>query len=448
MVDFVNEDKLGDFYAKQGITEEAPKDGGNEGGDNKGGSQDNDNLSDVEKQAADDLLKYPGKTAEEIVLLKQGEKETAEDAAKYPGKTADEIKALKAQEKETADDAIKYPGKTADEIKALKEAEAANAETAEAKKAREDKIEKDLKDKIYKELGISSPEEIKAMRDKLNAVPETPEQAAERIKKFNTELNAFAISNNLLSAQEITEIDTLRNQQPIDIVYKEFEAEYRETFKDRKQEGTEDSEPVTDDEIKEAFEKLYHQDSDNLALQQKGTKLMNERADTIKNQSLSKFENAKLEYEQELHKKENVPAFKTFMREALSGIPESITLNGEGDDKVVFNLKDDKGKPLYDIEKINKLFVNDVFYDQFLESKDKEGLRKYVNDSIVSKIKEENEPKIHALIFEQGKAAGLKEGAIGAKQPFNAAHDFKPVATSDTALSDVDKANLKSQFGK
>lgn len=313
-------------------------------------------------------------------------------------------------------------------------------------------LTKEEKDKIFAdylaEQGLGSLDEIKALKDKAAGVPETEEEKQARIAEYNNSVTAFGISNKLLSNADITEMETIKTLSDRDLAKKEFASEYRDANKDRKIEGTEDLEPVTDDEIDAAFEELYHLESSNSALKAKGEKMMQSRAEAIRSGTDIKFQAAKEKYDAQVHSQTNIPLYNKFLDETIAGaIPEKLTIYKDADNEVVFDLAEADGKKRYDTEELKKLFVNDLVYDKFLAEKDKTGLQAYINTVVKSHIHEVNRDAMNKLIFEQGKNVGTKAGSTtGAKAPFKAHDKIPPVPTTDKVLTDGDKSSLKNQF--
>jgi len=312
-------------------------------------------------------------------------------------------------------------------------------------------LTQEQKDKVFKDFlesyGLSSADELKALQKKAAEFPETEEEKAAKIEEYNNSVTAFGIQQKIISSADVAAIESIKGQDDRDIAYKEFAAAYKESHKTRTKENSVELDPVTEEEINEQFESFFNLDSDNAGLKTMGERLMKERADQIRNSTLSKLDVAKQKWDAEVHKNTNVPAFKTFLRETVTqAVKDQITLFEEGSEKVVFNLKDDQGKPLYDISEIEKSFVSDFVYDTFLKDADKSNIKSFIEQGVSNQIYMSNKEQINKLIYQQGKAAGKKEGAIGAEAPFQDKKVPKAVEVTEMSLTEADTTNLKNQF--
>lgn len=297
------------------------------------------------------------------------------------------------------------------------------------------------------EQGLGTLEELKALKTKSAENPETEAQRQQRLEDYNNQVTAFGLSQQLLTKTDIQELENVSLLDDRSLARKEFADEYRQANKDRLDEhGHKD--PVTEEEIEDSFEEFYHLYSDAPALKARGEKMIQQMATQLRSAAQGKFEAAKAGFEAKAHKDAHVPLFSKFLQESLQkAIPESLTIFQEGDQQVKFTLKDDTGKLKYNLAELEKLFVNDAVYEQFLASDDKSGLEKYISQTVLSQLHETNKGEMAKLIYEQGRNAGRKEGSsVGAKAPFKSAQGVPPVPTTDKVMTDADKSNLKSQF--
>lgn len=298
------------------------------------------------------------------------------------------------------------------------------------------------------EMGFESEDDIVALKTRAAEKPLTEEEKLKKIDDYNKDLTAFAIKEGFLANKDISEIESIKGLEDQDIALRDFAAEYRADNKGRKDETTGELDPVTEEEITEEFNKFYHIDSSNNTLRGKGEKMMKQVAEEVRKQSESKLATAKAEFDIVLDKQKNIPLYQKFVQDTISeSIPTELTLGGEGESKVVFKLVNDKGEPLYDLEKIKALFVDNRLFNDFIEGKDLKGLKAMMSETVTDYIEKENRVAIRNLLLEQGKNAGRKEGSVvGSKVPFET-KEAKPVVTSDKELSTEAKVGLKKRFG-
>lgn len=330
----------------------------------------------------------------------------------------------------------------------LKPGDEGYVEPAVPKKA---ELTQEEKDKIFNdylaEFGLSSADDLKELQKKASETPETEEQKAARIEEYNNSVTAFGIQQKIITPTDLAAIENIKSQDDRSIAYKEFADSYKNVHKDRTKENSLELDPVTEEEINEQFENFFNLDSDNAGLKTMGERLIKERADIIRNGALSKLDVAKQRWDAEVHKNTHVPAFKTFLQDTVSkAVKDQITLFEEGSEKVVFNLKDESGKPLYDVDAIAKSFVSDFVYDSYLKDADKSKVKEFIEQGVANQIYMANKEQINKLIYQQGKAAGVKAGAVGAAAPFREKETPKAVEVTEQALTESDTQNLKNQF--
>jgi len=223
-------------------------------GDNTGG----DNQTDAEKETA----------------RLEAEKNARKEAALAEGKTEDEFEAAEKL-------ALENAGKTADQLAEEKRI----ADEKVAQDASIEAIRKEERAKFLKEMGVESEDELKA---KLNPTkPKTPEELAAEANIYNASLAKFAVENKVFTNDEWLAVQNMRKAPDADLVFQNFAHEYKEQNKDRKLGDAAD--PVTDEEIKDKFNELYHVDSDNKALKEQGEKNLALKAQSIRGPLETKF---------------------------------------------------------------------------------------------------------------------------------------------------------------
>lgn len=378
-----------------------------------------------------------------IALLEQQELEATEAAQKQEladaeAKLAEEEAKKKLEEVGQGDDELDADGKP---VVAAAPAGDDDKDKVPAKTPQEVNAEIVAKAQadFLKSLGFDSVDDIKKVVADSKNVTETEEQKLSRIEKYNKDLAAYAISQSLLTAQDLTQIEALQKADDRSIAFNDFATEYRADNKDRLDEDGK-ADPVTEDELKEAFDELYHTGSSNQTLKNKGEKLMKEIADGIRSITNKKFENAKEKFDIEQDKSIQIPAYKTFVQSTISeSIPSKIKVAGEGDNEIYFSTTGEDGKPLYDVAKLESLFKNNETYNVF-RTGDKTELKASMVETIEEFILKENRAAINKLLLTQGESIGLKKGSVvGANAPFETK---KPAAVS------VDNKGLSSEAQK
>lgn len=361
----------------------------------------------------------------EANALEETNRLAAEEIQKQQDNLSEEEKQKLADDKKIADE------------KALLDGEADAEKTAAARKA------------WLADLGFESEDQLRDLKAKASVVVKTPEQIAQDEEKYQVDLLAYSVKEGLLNRSDIAAYDKLNSMEDNDVVFDDFKTTYLAENKDRKLEGTDEPDPVSPEEIKEAFNQLYHIDSPNSVLKAKGEKMLKGEAEFIKGESTQKFSAAKEKYDLLQSKLKIIPEYKSFVQGTLAkAIPEELVVFGEGDDKVVFKLTDASGKPLYDAAEIEKLFVDNKLFGEFSAGGDKAKLAEFINKTVTDHIWDINKAAINKLVYDQGKEIGLKNGSTtGANAPFQG-NAPKPVLTSDKVMSEGQTQQIRSRYGK
>lgn len=341
-------------------------------------------------------------TEEEAAAAKAlEEKNTRKEEALASGKTEEEFE---AEEKLALENANKTPEQLAEEKRIADEKVSQDA-AIEA-------IRKEERQKFLEEMGVKTEEELKA---KLTPTkPKTPEQIAQEQEIYNISLGKYAVENKVFNNDEWLAYQNVKKAADPDLVYQNFAAEYKEANKGRLIEGQPD--PVTDDEIKDKFNELYHVDSDNKALKDQGEKNLALKAKAIRDPLESKFNDIKEIYDNEMAQKQAVPEFRKFVQGVLStAIPDKLEY-GTGDDKVIFDLStlDKKAfeQSLFDTGLMQKEFQD------FLQGKGTPEQRARIEKEVVKELLYRNHTEIAKENFKAGISKGTKTAAPGSKAPF------------------------------
>lgn len=344
------------------------------------------------------------------------------------GKTPEEIEAdrLLAEEAEKQRIAAEA-GKTPEEIAAAKTIadEAANRER--------------IRQELLKEMGVSSVDEIKKLREPEK--PETEEEKAKRLEKQEASFHQYAVTNDKMSLAEINTFKQLSALPPADLVSNDFANEYREAHKDRK-DADGKADPVTNEEIQEAFETVFNTKSEDPVLKKVGERAIAARAKEILSGAEQKYNEAKQEFEGLMDRKAKMPEFKSFVQGALrEAIPEKLTYTVDGRE---FHVELDKA----DFAEIENKFKDDNIFGQFYNATDRQGLKESIKGEAQRQVAEKYIQKVAEVSNRAGYSKGLIDGKVGARAPFT--EDVtKPVDAKPTGkLTPEEKANIRQGLGQ
>lgn len=365
-------------------------------------------LTDEQKEEARLALEKAneGKTPEEIEearLAAEGEKV----------KTPEEL----AAEKKTADDLI--------------------AQEEELKTA---KIKAEARREFLKEMGVNTEEELK-LKLAGPAKELTPEEQATKDEQYNANLLSYATKNNLLKTEEFVSLVNIKKATDVDLAYADFSSEYKNLNKDRKDEDNNPN-PVTEEETREAFNQLYHVDSQDETLKKIGEKQIKISADQKRNELEQKFNNAKESFDDWAFRDANSKPFIGFITTSVKeAIPEKLEFEGHDGNKINFPL--DK----VDIEEIKKLFINNAAFDEYLEKGASQPAKEQIAKTVEAYLFHKNKDAIIKTVRDISYEAGVKKGGVGAAAPFTKETKQSPeTASGDKELSTGEKEKLKSSF--
>lgn len=357
------------------------------------------------------------------------EKQARKDTALAAGKTEEDF------EKEETEAAANV-GKTPEQI-----AEDKKAADLETKNAEIEAIRKETRAQFLKDMGVGSEEELKA---KLNpAKAKTPEEIEAEAQIYNADLAKFAVTQKILNNKEWLEVHNMRNATDHDLVYNDFATTYRELNKDRVDEDKK-ADPVTDDEIKDKYNELYHLDSDNKVLKERGEKSIELQAKAIRQPLETKYNDAKLIYDDEMAETRAVPEFKKFFQGViLANIPDTLEY-GEGDSKVVLGLEK------LDKEELEKYFIKEIGDREFTDFRKGNGSpeqRARIEKEVRKEILYRYDKEIAKRAYENGESAGTKKSAPGANTRFIEPNKQGQQSRSIT-ISEADQAKIAKDMAR
>lgn len=359
------------------------------------------------------------------------EKETRKQEFLATGKTEEEFE---AEEARLEAEKNKTPEQIAEEKRIAEEATTKENERL----AEEARIKEEIRAEFLKEMGLTDMEELKA---KLNPTkPKTPEQIAEEAQIYNVNLAKYAVENKVFTNEEWLAVNNMRKAPDNELVFHNFADEYKEQNKDRKIDGNPD--PVTDEEIRDKFNELYHIDSENKALKDQGEKNIALKAKAIRDPLESKFEDIKTVYDDEIAQKAAVPDFRNFVQKILAAIPDKWEY-GTGDDKVVLDLtKIDKQ------ELEQSLFTTGVAqreFQDFLKGKGSPEQKARIEREITKELLYRTHTDIAKENFKAGLSKGTKTAAPGANARFQEP-DKRTTQVASVKVTAEDNAKVAKAF--
>lgn len=345
-------------------------------------------------------------------------------------KTPDQIE----EERIAAEEAKANEGKTPDQI-------AAEKKTSDEKAAAEniEKIKNEARAEFLKSFGVKTETELK---EKLNpTVADTPDQAKAKEEQYTANLLNFATKENMFTASEFATLQNLKHTSDNDLAFNYFSEQYKEINKDRHIEGV--ASPVTEDEIKEAFNQQYHITSEDPGLKSIGEKQIKSAADAKRSDLEAKYNEAKATYDDYAYRDKNSAPFINFVNKTITdSIPTQLKVTGK--DGVEINIPISN----VDIKEIEKALVNDKTFEDFLANGETAIAKEAISRTVEVYLWSKNKETILNTVRDVSYDAGLKVGKVGATAPFDS--NKKPTAIvsgTENELSKSEKEKLKASFG-
>lgn len=397
-----------------------------------------DNIGDL-GDVADARTKPEGDEAPEEVPLgdeaelteEQKEQAKLELEKANEGKTPEEIEAAK---KAAESERVKTPEEIAADKKAVEELAIQEEEIKTAK------IKADARKEFLKEMGVNTEEELK-LKLAGPAKELTPEEKLAKEEQYSANLLSYATKNNLLKTEEFVSLVNIKKTADTDLAYADFATQYKDLNKDRKDEDSNPS-PVTEEETREAFNQLYHVDSQDETLKKIGEKQIKIAADQKRNELEQKFNNAKESFDDWSYRDANSKPFISFITTSVKeAIPQSLEFEGNDGTKINFPLD------TVDVEEIKKLFINNAAFDEYLDKGASQPAKEQIAKTVEAYLFHKNKDAIIKTVRDISYEAGVKKGGVGAAAPFTKEpKQSAEVPAGDKQLSASEKQKLQQSF--
>lgn len=355
-----------------------------------------------------------------LALEKQNEGKTPEEI--------EEARKLAESEKVKTPEELAADKKTADDLVAQEE---------ELKTA---KIKAEARRDFLKEMGVNTEEELK-LKLAGPAKELTPEEQAAKDEQYNANLLSYATKNNLLKTEEFVSLVNIKKAADADLAYADFASEYKALNKDRKDEDNNPN-PITEEETREAFNQLYHVDSQDETLKKIGEKQIKISADQKRNELEQKFNNAKESFDDWSFRDANSKPFINFISTSVKeAIPTKLEFEGQDGVKINFPLD------AVDAKEIEKIFINNAAFDEYLEKGASQPAKEQIAKTVEAFLFHKHKDAIIKTVRDISYEAGVKKGGVGAAAPFTK-EPKQPAETpsEDKELSASEKQKLQQSF--
>jgi hypothetical protein len=313
--------------------------------------------------------------------------------------------------------------------------------TDEEKKAEEQRLAEENANKIktealaqlFKRFGVNSEQELDA---KLNPVVETDEEKKAKSEIYTASLNKFAVEQKIFTNEELVAFENMRNAPDDKLVFSAFEKEYRELNKDRKSEDG-NIDPVTDDEVRDKFNELYHIDSESAALKNIGKKNLETAAKAIREPLLQKYQDIKEEFDEDSARRAAIPKFKEFIKGVVSTMtPDKIEL----EDGVVFDLGQ------VDKDAIEKMLITNPEFENFRQNGATDEQRNRLQKEIFKEVLYNNYKQMAKVVGDVRYDQGQKAGAIGGNKPFDEQQRNSSSGAAANAIDEKENTRIAKAF--
>lgn len=387
------------------------------------------------------------RTRNEDGTLASGEEETIQDDGTQLSE-ADKIEAAKVAEEDRVSKLTPEEKETERVAAEVKANEGKTPEQiAEAKKVADDlinaenteKIKAEARKEFLKSFGVNSEEELK---EKLNPTkPKTDEEKKADAEEYTANLLNFATKEKLFNTNDFATLQSLKQTSDSDLAYTAFSDQYKELNKDRLGDDNKPN-PVSDVEIKEAFNMQYHVDSEDKGLKAIGEKQIKTAADAKRNELEAKYEDAKSAYDDFAYREKNSKPFLNFINKTVNdNIPTQLVTKGKDGADIVYNIKNP------DLKELEKIFVNDKAFEDYLANGESQPAKDYIAKTIEVYLWNKNKDSILSNVADVSYSAGLKAGKVGSAAPFGSGKQAPVNTGTEKALTQAEKDKLAASFG-
>jgi hypothetical protein len=240
---------------------------------------------------------------------------------------------------------------------------------------------------------------------------ETPEAKIEREENERAAIMQYGVKAKKFTTDEYSTLQNLKKLPTSELAYNDFNTEYRNQYKDRKDEGG-TGVPVTDQEVQEAFNDFYHLDSDNKVIKDRGLELVDKKGKELLAELDGKISEATEEYHYIAERDDFMKkTFRPFLKTAIAAIPAEITY-GEGDNKVVIQTTP------FDKSEIEKMFASDPVFESFFDAKGGQKAQDIIKQQITDQLIIKNIKTIIETARSVGEGQGIKKAKVGPEAPF------------------------------
>lgn len=318
------------------------------------------------------------------------------------------------------------------------------AETPQEKEAAEKELEFERKaeEKLLRKLGVSSLDELR----KKEAAEPSEEEKKLATEKETAAINKYAVDNNKLTNADIVRLNNIKSTPDEKLVFDNFAKEFKEANKDRK-DDLGDPSPVTDEDVKAAFDTAFHKNTKDPVLLKLGEKMIAKEASAIKGDLEDKYKEASEQFKDYSVRKAKGQEYKAFLKGFLATNTPSELTYGEGDQKVTYKL-DEGTLTKKDREDIEKFFVNDKYFENFIKDGGGQKTRDEFKEDMRNYLVLKHHDKIVKTYGDVRYEAGLKAGKIGAEAPFKQdKSELRPII-SEGVITKEEAADVASAFRK
>ena len=295
---------------------------------------------------------------------------------------------------------------------------------------------------MLKETGYSSIEELKAAAAKKET--DTPEQAKKKEELYQANLVKFAVENDLLTMEDIHNLETVKGMSDEDLVFKNFAEEVKdEVIESLPEDATEEN---IVEAVRKKFEEEFPINAESERTRARAEAKLKKAAESLRKPLESSFNAAKSKFDDESAVRSAYPGYQDAMKKVLDEVvPGKLKFfsgkDGDVEIPVEIEVTDDVKKSV--IDSVRKEIVDRP--ETFLLHKNgkTDDIKSMINDRVEFLLWKQLGESGKAKIAEIFTGIGRAKAEAGAMESFALKNNEKPAADKLTAQQEVVKSTRK-----
>jgi len=291
---------------------------------------------------------------------------------------------------------------------------------------------------LLESLGVQSVDQLKEKLTPKKEEPKkelTPEEKEKEENVYKSNVLNYAVENGLMKPDDFVKLESLKSKADLDLVYEKFVSEQKE-----------DDPDLTDDEIKENFEKQYPLNSENAKAKARAEAKIKKEAAEFRTPLESSFNKAKSRFDEQRDLGNNFPEFSKTIENFVNGaIPEKFEAfkTKIGEKEVTIDVEITKEEREAIAKSVREVVQSPDNYDVY-KKKDLVTLKEMTEKATMAFVRDRKMNEAFSRISEQFFKEGKEAKAVGAENPFPLVDESAGKAVSGTVAERI-LADMKNK---